>query len=90
LGSAREWVDSFVFWYNNEHKHSKINIVRLSQRHLLKDREVLANRKVVLEAAKANNPLGLSKEVRSCEPVGTVTLNPDKPAKKEQRRLYRG
>ena len=86
LGSAREWVESFVFWYNNEHKHSKINFVTPSQRHSLKDKEVLANRKAVLEAAKAHNPLRWSKEVRNCEPVGTVALNPDKPAKKDEER----
>ena len=40
----------------------------------------------MLESAKANNPLGWSKEVRNCETVGAVTLNPDKPAKKDEER----
>ncbi|MBL4765484.1 MAG: transposase [Colwellia sp.] len=27
LDIAREWVDTFVNWYNNEHKHSRIRFV---------------------------------------------------------------
>ena len=27
LVETREWVDQFVTWYNEEHKHSKLNFV---------------------------------------------------------------
>lgn len=33
LTEAREWVEEFVSWYNNEHKHSKLNFVSPSVRH---------------------------------------------------------
>jgi putative transposase len=38
-----------------------------------------ANRKQILEAAKAENPSRWSQNVRNSEPVGPVTLNPEKP-----------
>nr|WBU75648.1 hypothetical protein PGH06_25255 [Citrobacter braakii] len=35
-------------------------------------------RKKVLEAAKERKPMRWSTEIRNCEAVGAVTLNPDK------------
>ena len=78
LSDARDWVQSFSHWYNNKHRHSKINFVTPAQRHAGQDRELLLKRKAVLEAAKKANPNRWSKDVRNCEPVGAVTLNPDK------------
>ena len=77
LSDARDWVESFNDWYNNEHRHSKLNFVTPAQRHSGKDREILQKRKQVLEAAKAARPNRWSKDVRNCEPVGAVTLNPE-------------
>jgi putative transposase len=82
LSEARDWVENFTHWYNNEHRHSKLNFVTPAQRHARQDREILKNRKLVLEAAKEMNPNRWSGEVRNCEPIGVVTLNPD-----EQRQL---
>lgn len=79
LSEARDWVQKFVQWYNHEHKHSKLNFVTPAQRHTGKDVTILANRKQILEAAKAENPSRWSQSVRNCEPVGPVTLNPEKP-----------
>ncbi|ABE54760.1 Integrase, catalytic region [Shewanella denitrificans OS217] len=78
LAAAREWVEKFVKWYNDEHKHSKLNFVSPGQRHALQDSAILDKRKKVLEAAKARNPKRWSKDVRNCEAVGPVMLNPDK------------
>jgi putative transposase len=78
LEEARDWVQSFVGWYNNEHKHSKINFVTPAERHATKDKAVLAKRKRVLEAAKLLSPTRWSGSVRNCEPTGVVMLNPDK------------
>ena len=77
LGEARGWVQSFVGWHNEKHKHSKINFITPSQRHAGKDEEILSNRKTVLEAARKRKPLRWSKGVRNCDPVGPVSLNPD-------------
>lgn len=79
LEDARLWVHRFVNWYNNEHRHSKLNFVTPAQRHDRKDSDILAKREAVLEAAKARNPRRWSGEVRNCDPVGPVTLNPDEP-----------
>ena len=78
LNDARDWVQSFVDWYNFEHKHSKINFVTPAERHAGKDEAILSERKKVLEAAKQKNPKRWSGSVRNCEPAGVVMLNPDK------------
>ena len=31
--SVREWVDQFIAWYNQEHRHSGIKYVTPNQRH---------------------------------------------------------
>lgn len=79
LEKARDWVQNFVGWYNNEHKHSKINFVTPAERHAGKDGAILAERKKVLEAAKQKTPERWSRSTRNCNPIEAVTLNPDKP-----------
>ena len=79
LAEAQNWVQKFVDWYNEEHKHSKINFVTPSERHDGVDGKILAKRKRVLEAKKAERPDRWSKDIRNCEPAGVVMLNPDKP-----------
>lgn len=78
LTEARDWVQHFVGWYNDEHRHSKLNFVTPAQRHAGEDRDILSKRKVMLESARAENPHRWSRGVRNCEPVGVVMLNPDK------------
>ena len=46
LDEARKWVKEFVYWYNNEHRHSRIKFVTPCQRHDGLDVEILAKRKV--------------------------------------------
>jgi len=77
LSEARDWVENFTHWYNNKHKHSKLNFVTPAQRHAGQDQEVLEKRRLVLEAAKGKHPNRWSREVRNCKPIGAVTLNPD-------------
>lgn len=81
LSEAREWVQKFVDWYNNEHKHSRIKFVTPSQRHMGIDGEILAARKKVIEAAKGRKPERWSGNVQNCDKVGPVTLNPEKEIK---------
>ena len=49
--AAREWSLSFVNWYNNQHRHSKINFVTPVQRHEDVDKDILCKRKDVFELA---------------------------------------
>ena len=76
LDDARHWVQRFVDWYNHEHRHSKLNFVTPAQRHDGQDAAILAKRRQVLLQAKQANPGRWRGEVRNCDPVGPVTLNP--------------
>ena len=49
IEAARQWVHSFVQWYNHEHRHSAIRYVTPNQRH----RGV---REAVYEASRQRNP----------------------------------
>jgi hypothetical protein len=86
LVETREWVDKFVTWYNEEHKHSKLNFVSPSERHMMQDGDILSNRKAVLEVAQEKNPIRWPNAIRNCHPIGAVMLtpanDPDQPARK--------
>ena len=56
IEQARQWVHTFVNWYNNEHRHSGIKFVTPAQRHYGEDRQILENRQSVYEAAKLTRP----------------------------------
>lgn len=62
-------------WYNNEHKHSKLNFVSPSTRHVMQDKAILSKRKKVLEGAMARNPKRWPDGIRNCEAIGEVFLN---------------
>jgi len=78
LEAARDWVQNFVEWYNNKHRHSKINFVTPAQRHRGEDKVILEHRKLVLERKREADPLRWSRGVRNCQPAGPVSLNPEK------------
>lgn len=80
IEAARVWVRDFIEWYNNEHRHSRIRFVTPAQRHRGKDHAVLAKRHVVYEAAKAKRPERWSGKTRDWTPIGSVMLNPERPA----------
>ena len=80
LDSSRRWVEAFVRWYNTRHKHSKLNYVTPSERHNGKDKEILKRRAEVLLAAKQLKPERWASDIRNCEPVGEVHLNPEREA----------
>ena len=77
--AVRQWVASFVQWYNYEHRHSCIKFVTPAQRHAGEDKAILKQRQVTYEAAKAKNPARWSKNTRNWEWPSVVYLNPDKP-----------
>lgn len=79
LLAARQWVGTFVHWYNEEHRHSAIGFVTPAQRHAGLDAALLRQRTVVYEAAKARHPERWSGSTRNWQPVTIVHLNPEKP-----------
>lgn len=81
LDEARQWVHTFVTWYNTRHRHSGIRFVTPQQRHEGKDKAILADRTRVYEAAKADHPdRWRGRAVRNWSPVGAVWLNPERVA----------
>ena len=78
LMAARQWVGTFVRWYNEEHRHSAIKFVTPAQRHAGLDGALLRKRAEVYEAAKAKRPERWSGDTRSWTPVTIVHLNPEK------------
>lgn len=83
LEAAREWVSTFVHWYNEEHRHSGIQFVTPAQRHNGTEQSILANREVVYKAAKQRNPERWSRGTRNWKPVTEVWLNPEKSVPEE-------
>jgi len=81
LEKARLWVHGFVGWYNNEHRHSRINFVTPAQRHRGEDTEILAKRHTLYANKKILNPSRWSSKTRNWTPAGPVELNPEKELK---------
>jgi putative transposase len=78
LGDSRDWANSFVHWYNNEHLHSGINFVTPASRHNGKDIEILANRHRIYLEAKNKHPERWSRETRNWHHIKEVSLNKGK------------
>ena len=69
----------FEQFYNHEHRHSGIRYVTPNDRHQLKDKELLAQRKTVYELAKSKYPERWSgRQTRNWTQIGAVSLNPDR------------
>lgn len=81
IDDARKWVAKFVYWYNNEHRHSQIKFVTPSQRHTGQDIQILNQRKKVYETKKSENPSRWSGDTRNWEHISSVSLNPEKQIK---------
>ena len=80
LEAARAWVERFVRWYNEEHRHSAINYVTPRERHEGRHIESLALRERVYEEAKARHPERWTGAIRNCDPIRVVCLNPERAA----------
>lgn len=80
LEASRIWVEIFVTWYNTEHKHSRLNYVTPAERHSGQDTAILRRRAEVLMEHRKQKPERWSRNIRNCEPIGEVQLNPEKEA----------
>ena len=78
LEQANAWANTLVSWYNHDHRHSAIQFVTPAERHAKQDREIVAKRKQVYQAAKDQNPQRWSKQIRNWHYVAKVHLNPEK------------
>jgi len=75
LEAAREWVKSFVIWYNTEQLHSGINFVTPASKHEGDDVDILSQREKVYAEAKTKNPARWSGATRNWKPIQEVKLN---------------
>ncbi len=80
LEGAREWMSTFVNWYNNEHRHSGIKHVTPSQRHENADEALLNKRHALYQEAKLKHPQRWSGNTRNWTRVEKVWLNPENTA----------
>jgi len=78
IEAAREWVYSFVNWYNDTHRHSGIKFVTPNQRHNGEDIELLQKRTELYIKAKAKHPERWSGKIRDWSYISEVYLNPVK------------
>lgn len=76
IAAARAWVEHFVDWYNHEHRHSSIGFVTPDQRHQGVDVALLAQRRVVYEAARRAHPERWTGKTRAWSRPVVVALNP--------------
>jgi putative transposase len=78
LEQARAWVEGFVAWYNHEHLHSALRFVTPNDRHIGRDRVLLAGRHMVYQRACKRHPQRWTGQTRNWTPVGAVILNPQR------------
>jgi len=78
VAEAQAWVDRFVRWYNEEHRHSALNWITPMARHTGKERRLLRLRERTYRKARQRHPERWSGDIRNCDPAPAVTLNPAK------------
>lgn len=78
IEQAQAWVDDFVRWYNEEHRHSALNWVTPMARHTGVEHRLLRRRQQTYHRARQRHPQRWSRGIRNCDPAPAVTLNPAK------------
>jgi transposase InsO family protein len=73
------WVASFVYWYNQRHRHSGIKFVTPAQRHSGQAVEICRYRAVVYEQARQRHPRRWSRSTRCWRQPEVVWINPPQP-----------
>jgi putative transposase len=85
LEQARLWVHRFVYWYNEQHRHSGLRYVTPNQRHGGEAAALLAKRTLVYQAARARHPERWSARIRNWKLDDTVYLNPERVQAQDDR-----
>lgn len=76
VDAAWAWVERFVAWYNDEHRHSAIGFVTPAERHRGEDVAVLQARRGVYEQARCRRPERWARGIRKWDAPAVVALNP--------------
>jgi len=75
LEHAKQWVESFVIWYNTR-RHSGINYVTPLEKHNQEDQKILEGRRAVYQEAKNKNPNRWVLKTREWKVVESTSLSP--------------
>lgn len=78
ISTARDWMEEFVHWYNNIHRHSAIGYVTPAQRRNGFDKKLFEKRNQTIENAHKKHPERWGKKVRKWEVIEKIILNPNK------------
>jgi len=79
INDARAYFEKFIYWYNEQHRHSGIKFVTPAQRHRREDVVILQKRNAVYENAKLEFPQRWNgRATRNWDWIESVSLNPDK------------
>jgi len=76
IDQARQWMDHFVLYYNQQHRHSAIQFVTPQQRHDGQHLAILNNRTAVYQQARERHPQRWTGNLRNFHPTAEVWLNP--------------
>jgi transposase InsO family protein len=79
LDSVRCWIESFVEWYNSEHRHSGIKYVTPNQRHFGEADAICAVRQQTYSKALMENPRRWSRPPRCWKQPESVKINYPRP-----------
>ncbi len=86
LNAARVWIETFVTYYNDHHRHSALNFVTASEMHNGGHIEILAQRQALYEKSKMKNPSRwISGKIRNWSPATDTWTTPS--AAQRERRL---
>lgn len=80
LDDARQWVQRYMHWYNELHKHSALKFVTPAQRHRGEDKAILAARQAFYQSLKSERPDRWRTNTRNWNHEPQMTLNPVKAA----------
>jgi putative transposase len=75
IDAARAWVEHFVAWYNEEHRHSALDYLTPHERHEGQGDAILARRRLVYETARRARPERWTGNIRRWRADAEVTLN---------------
>lgn len=78
LEDARKWVQEFVTWYNEDHRHSGLKFITPVERHEGLAQAILGKREQVYAQAKGKHPERWSGAIRDWKLKDEVWLNPER------------
>lgn len=81
IEDARQFCRVFFPWYNNEHKHTGINLLSPTDVHHCEAESIIASRQIVLNTAYASHPERFVRKMPEHKPMQqAVWINPPKLA----------